>query len=254
LLAKVGKSQDFDDAFAFEEPTVSRWIQNGSKPILAFTTGDHELLDHRAMARRRIGSLLLVPIVSGHTTIGLISLCSAAHGALGPEEARIVQDVAAELAHTMESVRLRRSGSEPCHGILTVSEFQREVLQEDGGSAALVYIEPLHLEENLSKIGAPSIELAARQLGMLCRRHGPKNAKICRKAGAGFVVLLPGATVEQAQAWANEISALAAMRSVDSSDKHIVIPLAVRVRVADLNAKPEEKKSEEIVDSRTVTS
>ncbi len=247
LLGKHGR--DVSLLFDYES-----WIDGGGKPILAYSTADQTVIDHVSAARKRVGSYIVVPIIDGDTPIGFVTVAASPHGSLTPDDARILFDVAAELAHAWISTRDRHDGAhgQPTRGLLTVAEFQRAVLSLTSQQACIVYFEPLRFADMEDEVGRPAIEMAVRQLGLLLRRHAPTHAQLCRKAEGGFVVLVPDTTFAQASSWATEMAALAAMRSVEAPNGGAAIPLAVKARAADLNEKIESR--EEIIDSSTVTS
>jgi GAF domain-containing protein len=247
LLAKGGR--DISLFSSFDE-----WLASGAEPIHAYSTAENKWIDHVEATRKRVGSYLAIPIVEGDAAIGMIAVACAPHGSLTPDDAKTVHDVAAEVAHAWTLISSRKESIDinSPRGLLTIAEFQRAVVNVASKEACLVYFEPIQFAELEEEVGKPAIEIAIRQLGLLLRRHAPTNAQICRKAEGSFVVLLPEATFSAAQSWANEIAALAAMRSVDAPNGRASIPLAVKARAADLNERLETRN--EMADSSTVTS
>lgn len=251
LLSRAGRDVPLFDSFG-------DWLESGAAPIFAYSTANHKWIDHVEAMRKRVGSYLLVPIVDGDVPMGAISVAAVAHGALTPDDAQSVRDVAAEMAHVWTSIRSRRGSSSEAdpathpRGLLTIGEFQSEVMSLASEKACLVYFEPLHFAELQEELGGPAIELAARQLGLLIRRHAPTSARVCRRSDGSFMVLLPDTDLAAARSWANEVTALAAMRSVESPNSRIPIPLALQARAADLGERIETRN--EIADSSTVTS
>jgi GGDEF domain-containing protein len=212
------------------------WLAEGAPPILAYDAGKSEILDANEMVRERIGSYISVSIRSGDAVIGFISCAAPATGALGPRDAETLFDVAAEFGNALSRMRGEKR---PGLGLVTAHEFQREVLEIPNEKACLVYLEPMHFEELEPTLGRPTIELAARQLGLLIRRNMPEQARVCRKSDGSFVALLPGYSLQAAQLWGHEITALASMRTYDRAPGEAPIPLAIRAKAADLSQKPE---------------
>jgi hypothetical protein len=87
--------------------------------------------------------------------------------------------------------------------------------------------------------GSVMMARVVRELGLLLKRFAPREARICRRASGSYIVLLPGYDGEATHRWANELAAVAAMRSVEGGDGTVKVPLAIRVRVADLYSKIE---------------
>ncbi len=241
LVGRAGRQVRLFEKFRFDPPGLEGWIQADLCPVLAYSTAESDLIDGTAALKLRVGSYLAVPVSEGDRHLGFITAASSGQGALGSEDARVLRDTAAEFAHALSALRDRAEGdAAPTRGLLSVSEFQRQVIELKAERACLVYIEPLHFEESEETVGRAAVEHAARQLGLLARRHAPRDAQICRKGDGSFIVLLPETDLDTAEKWANQISALAAMRSTETSDGRSKVPLAVRARVADLQAKPEE--------------
>ena len=234
LLGKEGKPCRFFEAH--KPDGLMGWLESGATPVLAFKAAESIDVEPSHLARERVGSYISVPIRAGDTVLGIICCAASASGALGRRDAETLFDIAAELGNALSRAR---GTKRPGLGLVSVHEFQREVLDTKSEQACLVYLEPLHFAELEPTLGKPSIELAARQLGLLIRRNLPERARVCRKADSSFVALLPEMSLQQAETWGNEISALAAMRKFERAPGETPIPLALRVKTADLTLKPE---------------
>ncbi|MEM4409170.1 MAG: GAF domain-containing protein, partial [Candidatus Caldarchaeum sp.] len=234
LVGSSGKVVRLFETFLYPEGGWEGWKTRGFPEILAHSTAEHPLIDPQTALRQRVGSYLVIPLRSLDETLGFITASAVAHGILGKDSARVLRDAGAELARCLEAI-LRGDRREGAYGLLTVKEFQKEIQGLKVQPACLAYVEPLHMEAE-EKPGSVLRMRAIRELGLLLRRHAPLEARICKRALGSYIVLLPGYEVELAQRWANELTALSAMRTVESADGTTRIPLAVRVRVADLYA------------------
>lgn len=234
LAGKEGRPCRFFESYAFDEPGLAGWLALGAPGVFLPDTTHTAFLETGAAARERIGSYISVAIRAGDEVVGFIAAAASAPGALGQKDLQTLLDVSAELARVLDSKPARTA-----HGLVSVAEFQKEVLEHPADQACIVYLEPLHFEELTSTVGTAALELAGRQLGLLIKRHAPDSAQICRKSDGNFMVMLPDITLQQAEQWANEITALSAMRTLERGDKETAIPLAIRAKAADLSQKPE---------------
>ncbi|HWP31101.1 MAG TPA: GAF domain-containing protein [Fimbriimonadales bacterium] len=238
LMAREGRVIKLFETLLYQPEGIEGWLRGGGKPIFAYSASNHPDIHPAEAAKLRVGSYFLVPIAEGDQIIGFISVSSRTEGALGKEDAKTLTDVATEFAHTLSV--LRESKKKGSTGLLSVTEFQKEMMEISNRGGCIVYIEPLRFRELENELGKHTIELAARQLGLLIHRHSPRTARICRKSDYSYIVLLPDTTLQEAQEWANHIMTLAAMRSYDSYTERTPVPLAVRARPADLNARIED--------------
>jgi len=238
LMAREGRAIELFETLTYQPEGIEGWLKRGGSPIFAYSASNHPYIRPEDAAKARVGSYFLVPIAEGDHVVGFISVASRTEGALGKDDAKTLTDIAAEFAHT--SSLLRECKKEASTGFLPVTEFQKEMMEFSNEGGCIVYIEPLRFQELENELGKPTLELAARQLGLLIHRHSPRKARICRKSDYSFVVLLPGTTLQEAQEWANHIMAMAAMRSYESYTEKMPVPLAVRARPADLNARIED--------------
>ncbi|MFN8139676.1 MAG: GAF domain-containing protein [Fimbriimonadales bacterium] len=240
-VGRSGKPAPLMDSYS-NGGGIQKWLEHGSPQVLAYSVADATVFDSRTGVRYRIGSFIAMPIRVGDEVIGLLTAGASGDGAFHSDDAITLSNVAAELAHAFFSTR-ERSKLAPqthAHGMLSVPEFQQEVTQLKSAAACLVYIEP-DIEETEPNESAVTMQQMTRELTYLARRHAPHNAKLCRKPDGGVVVLLPELEYSEAERWANQISSISNARHVESSTGSGPISLVSKVRVADLNARPEKK-------------
>lgn len=233
LLGKEGRAARLFEYYEGEPVGVSAWLADGAHAIVAPSLAESSLFSPEGIAKERLGGYILAPIRAGDEVLGFISVGANAAGALSMQDAQFIQDAAAEFARAISTTSTSTSG------LLTVPEFQREVFENPADKSCIVYVEPLHFAELEQSIGTAALELASRHLGLLVKRHSPFGSKICRKSDGSLMILLVNSTLEQAQSWAAEITALAALRSYERVPGSEAVPLAVRARAADLSSKPE---------------
>lgn len=257
LLAKHGKAVRLFESLRFEPVGLEGWINQGAPVIAAYSTSDHIYVDQAVAAKARLGSYLLVPILAGDVPIGFLTAGSAPHSALTPDDLKVMRDSAYELAHAFSAIN--GSTQEQSRGMLSVPEFQEAVVSMDSEKACMVYFEPLKFSDVAEEVGPATLEQAARQLGLLIRRHAPLDGQVCRKSDGSYIVLLPRTDFAAAETWANEVATTAAMRNLEGSPGIAPVSLAVKARVADLDSKPEIARDSRQIrpwnpDSSTVTS
>lgn len=240
-VGRVGKPAPLLESYKGSDDGVKLWIDEGCRAILAYSAPNSPILNSRVSLRYRVGSFIAMPIVAGDAVIGFLTAASSTDSALGPDDAKTLFDVAAELSHAFTALRDRANSADPRpHGILSVQEFQKEVASLSSSQACLVYLEPQGLADDAERIGSVNVEQVCRQLGFLARRHAPHDARICRKSDGGVVVLLPNHALPEATKWADNLSSVTASRVYEAPDGGVSVSLASTARVADLNAKIED--------------
>jgi putative methionine-R-sulfoxide reductase with GAF domain len=241
LIAKQGKPSRLFESILSDPVGVEGWLRIGAPQINAYDTSQSTAIDRGAAVRERTGSFMCAAIRSGEDVLGLIVISSPTSGKLGPSDARIVCDVAAEIGHSITATHYREKDvAHPWTTFLTPNEFQHQILSYRGATMCLAHVVPLRFEELEEELGRATIEIAIRQLGLIIRRFAPTGASVSRKGDDSYLVLLPNMEVQDAERWANNLAAQVSLRSFISGDHETVIPLAVRVRIADLNTFPKE--------------
>ncbi len=237
LVGSSGRVVRLFETFLYAEGGWEGWKARGFPEVLAHSTSEHPLIDPQTALRQRVGSYLVIPLRSFEETLGFVTASGVAQGVLGKDSARVLRDACAEVVRCLESIS-ERERKPRSRGLLTVKEFQSEIQNLNVQPACLVYVEPLHLNAE-QEVGGVLMARVARELGLLLRRYAPIEARICRRATGSYIVLLPGYDESTAQRWANEVTALSAMRSVEGEEGTVKVPLAIRARVADLYRKVE---------------
>lgn len=219
---------------------IQRWKENHSPPIAVLDASTTRIVDPSVLGRYRIQSFFIIPFGDSAEPSGYIVAASKQAGKMQSSDSKILLAVAAELGRLIPSSPSGQPDAEPA-GILSPTEFRSAVVQvlQTGGS--LLHVEPTRAEETLRELGAAVRQLIVRTVATILRRHLPSSAQILQTESASFVALLPGVSKEEAERLANELTAVAAMHSVDVGEEE-PLPLGIRVRVADLDEKMEANR------------
>lgn len=220
---------------------IGEWIASGSPPIAVYDTAASALMDPGVASRLRVGAYILAAFGDPTSPFGVVVASSRTAGAFHSNDSRVVLAVAAELSRVAEGLtRPEHEGAGT--GLLTHAEFRSAVVGAVRTGGCLLHVEPLHLQRVEEEAGAGAAEQVVRRLGVVLRRHAPSDARILRHDSSTYVVLLAGASREAAERVASHLSAVAAMESVDIGSNEEPVPLAVRVRTADLDDRIEQNR------------
>ncbi len=219
---------------------MERWRENHSPPIAVLDASTTRIVDPATLGRYRIQSFFLIPFGDSANPSGYIVVASKQAGKLQSSDSKILLSVAAELGRLWADRETQSEPAEPT-GLLTPSQFRAAIVNSLKSGGSLLYVEPTRAEETLQELGAAARQMLVRTVATLLRRHLPDSAKILRTDTASFVALLPNLPKEEAERLAAELTAVAAMHSVDVGEDE-PLPLAIRVRVADLDEKPEANR------------
>lgn len=240
LSGRAGRVVPILDHLQFEGGT-SEWIANGSPPISVYDTTSSSLLDSDVAARLRLGAYILAAFGDPSRPMGVVVASSRTPGAFHGNDSRIVLAVAAELSRVAERISKPETDTTSA-GLLTHSEFRNAVVGAVRTGGCLLHVEPLHLHRVEEVAGAGAVEQVVRRLGVVLRRHAPADARILRHDSSAYVVLLAGASREAAERVASHLSAVAAMECAEIGAGEEPIPLAVRIRTADLDERIEQHR------------
>lgn len=240
LAGRAGRAVPILDHLRFEGGT-SEWIANGSPPISVYDTTSSSLLDSDVAARLRLGAYILAAFGEPLRPMGVVVASSRTPGAFHGNDSRVVLAVAAELSRVAEGISKPETDTSSA-GLLTHSEFRNAVVGAVRTGGCLLHVEPLHLHRVEEVAGAGAVEQVVRRLGVVLRRHAPADARILRHDSSTYVILLAGASCEAAERVASHLSAVAAMESVEIGSGEEPVPLAVRIRTADLDERIEQHR------------
>lgn len=239
-VGRAGRALPVLENLRFEHG-IEGWRTAGSPPITVHDTLSSSLIDPGVATRLRLGSCILVPFGGQSNSLGVVIASSRIPGAFRPSDSRVVLAVAAELSRVMERLA-HPDAAGTSVGLLTHTEFRSAVIGAVRTGGCLLHVEPLHLQRVEEEAGPGAAEQVVRRLGVVLRRHAPADARILRHDSRTYVVLLSGASREAAERVASHLSAVAAMESVEIGSDEEPVPLAVRVRTADLDERIEQNR------------
>lgn len=231
LLAQHGKPMRPVEEMSFAAgPGIEGWLGIGAPELVMTDARQDQRLPGEIALKRRIGSLVVVPLPGGDEPMGfLVAACHRLRG-MDDRDVDVLRTVAAETALALE--RLVGPSSGP-HGLATPAEFARHL--QTAGAGSLVYLEVVRADELRERFGAPALDHAVRGLARRLRARLTQGGLLCRRSEGDYVAFLPEASDETARAWANEATAMAAMLALPTPDGKAKLPLALRAKVAEVN-------------------
>jgi putative methionine-R-sulfoxide reductase with GAF domain len=231
LLAQHGKPMRPVEEMSFAAgPGIEGWLAIGAPELVMTDARQDQRLPGEVALKRRIGSLVVVPLPGGEEPMGfLVAACHRMRG-LDDRDVDALRTVAAETALALE--RLEGGANGP-QGLATPGEFARHL--QAAGPGSLVYLEVVRAEELRERFGAPALDHAVRGLARRLRARLTQGGLLCRRSEGDYVAFLPGAEDDAARAWANEATTMAAMLAMPTPDGRSSVPLALRAKVAEVN-------------------
>jgi len=204
------------------------WVEGGCPEVNIFDTGDDSRVDRTLSLRKRVGSLIMIPIQYAERAIGF--LCAATHhsGGIDIPEMETLRVITSEMSQAVGRLEAPVRGPS---GLLTPREFQEAIGSDDYG--CYIFLEPIKRDALLEEFGAPSLDMALQQYGRRIRQKLPRGGLMCRRAEGDFVVFLRNTTETYSRQWANEAVASASLVGVTTPDGRHKIPLALRAKVSE---------------------
>jgi len=209
---------------------VAGWLRSGTPVISIANARSDASIPSQEAVRRRIGSLLIVPLEFGAEPFGFLVATTAKPGGIDLGETETLRAVCAEMSQAIARMKAGSGGPE---GLATPQEFFEIV--RDGGEGHLVYLEVPGKEEIVEAFGKPAFEHAVRKFAVRLRSELPAGASITRRNEGDYVVFVTSNDEDYVSRWANDATALASLVGVRTPDGRSRIPLALRAKVARVN-------------------
>lgn len=230
LATCAGREVSILDGLSFAGGQGLRgWAQVGFPEVAVFRIDQDQRCNAEILARRRVGSFILIPFNCGAQPFGYLLAASRNSGGLDLPDLLTLRAVAAEFCQAVARMEMPQSGS---HGLVSPTSFQALVSAPQDG--CLVYLEMLKRAQILETCDGPAIDEAVRAFSF--RLHGklPPGGAACQRRQGEFVVLLPKASEEFARSWANDLAATASLIGVRTAGGRKTMPLAFKAKVATL--------------------
>lgn len=242
LLASEGADLQIVPEVVFPQGKgVEGWLRSGG-PILKIDNARNDArIPSQEAVRRRIGSLLLVPLEFGAQPFGFLVATTGKPNGIDTGEAETLRAVSAELSQAIARITDTVHGPE---GLATPREFY-DIVQR-GGEGHLVYLEVPGRDELAEAFGKPALEHAIRRFAVRLRSELPLGAALTRRNEGDYVAFVPSNDEEFVRRWANDVAALASMVGVRTPDGRTRIPLALRAKVAPVNQQLHRISSERV--------
>lgn len=236
IAASQGANFKFLDSVPFgQEKGFAGWLQAGGPEVVMLDARDDERFPREEALKKRIGSVVLVPLAFSEEVYGYMSIGSHRVHGIDSSTLEILRIVAAEFSHALG--RIVNGHREP-DGLATPSEFHSCIKEAKQG--IMVYLEVLRRDELTETHGRPAMEFAARKLATRLRALLPSGSVMCRRIEGDFVVFLRTQDEEFARAWASNAAATASMVALTTPDGTSRLPLAVRAKVALLSPQQDQ--------------
>lgn len=230
-ISREGTDIEIIDEVSFTKGYgLSGWIDSGA-PFASIldARNDSRIATHSA-TKKRIGSLLIVPIEFGSTPIGYVIATTSKTAGIDLATTETIRVVCAETSHALARATDLRKGSE---GLATPKEFYAAV--RAAGKGFFVYLEVPKKDALADVYGKPAIDHAVRKFAVRLRSELPAGSIACRRPEGDYVAFIPGSDEEFARSWSNDVITLASMVGVHTPDGRTRIPLALRSKLAPVN-------------------
>lgn len=214
------------------------WLASGAPEVAMHDARADMRLDSREAIKRRIGSLVVIPISTASDPEACLIASSFRVGGIDVGALETLRMIAAELGHAFARIGHRSSPSE---GMATPVELFKAV--QDEGSGCLVYMEVLRRSDLVEGYGRAAVTHAIATFARRVKAMLPAGCLVCRRDEGDFVAYLRGMDERAAIAWANDAAATASMIGIPTPDKRANIPLAIRAKTAILAPEPAAKRS-----------
>lgn len=209
---------------------VEGWLRSGGPLIKIDNARNDARVPSQEAVRRRIGSLLIVPLEFGTSPFGFLVATTGKPNGIDSGETETLRAVCAELSQALARLE---SGARGPEGLATPREFY-DIVQK-GEEGHLVYLEVPGREEIAESFGKPAVEHAIRRFAVRLRSELPVGAAMTRRNEDDYVVFIPSSDEGFVRRWANDATTLASMVGVRTPDGRERIPLALRAKVAAVN-------------------
>lgn len=209
---------------------VSAWIESGAPRV--HVVDAHESLEIAAdeAIRRRIGSLMVLPLYCGRDLYGVLTAATHRKGGVDPAQADRLRLLGSELSSALTRLQGIKSIS---HGLVTISEFQKLIATEEG---SLVVLEPLKATDLLSTFGEDVLEDALNELALKLRPNLPVDGALCRRA-TDLIAFFPQMKLDEARRWANEAVGLSTLYQISLRFGGASQLLAIRGKATEISPK-----------------
>jgi hypothetical protein len=236
LAAYSGREMPVFDGLSFAAgPGIGGWLGVGAPDLAMFETSQDPRCDADLMLKRRIGSVITIPLQYGEDPFGFIVASARASGALDLEDLQSLRAVAGEFS---QAVSRTEQPTQHTYGLVTPSSLQTLVSERSSG--CLVYFELLKKGRLTDMCSSQAIETALGEFARRARGKLPAGGAICQRSQGDFVAYLPSEREESARSWANDLAATASMIAVASASSTKPVLLAFRARAAMLGQQTNE--------------
>lgn len=231
-MAVAGAERDYlksvrvswaDDAFG-RGPTGTAIRTRATVVNPDFLTEATALPWREAAAARGYRSSIALPLIENGEVFGALMIYAAEAGAFSPEEIRLLEEMAGDLAFGVATLRsnARREVAEtrlaflashdPLTGLLNRPALRQrfEAIKRGGGSAALLFIDLdnfKQINDSFDHAAGDRLltEIADRLRAVAGEGGAEEGGAVCRQGGDEFVVMLPGAGPAEAARTADAV-------------------------------------------------
>jgi GGDEF domain-containing protein len=211
-------------------PGLEGWVAAGCPELALHDAKSDSRLDSRETVRRRIGSYILIPILTSQKTEALLVATSSRIHGLDSSHLETLRVVASEVGQAFGRLG---SGIKTSEGLATPKELFSAV--QDSGAGCLVYMEIPRREELADSYGRAALAQAIAKFAQRIRSRLPAGALLCRRDEGDYVAYLRDMNEEAATSWANEAAATASMIALTTPDGRARIPLALKAKTARID-------------------
>ncbi len=201
----------------------------GAPELAVFQPRDDQRCRADEFLRRRIGSIILIPLQFAEQPFGFITAVSRVSNRLDSADLSALRAVGAECSQAVCRIE---HPTQITGGLVTPAAFQKVLGRARVG--CIVYFELLKKQQFIENCESRAIEDGLREFSYRLRGKLTAGGAACQKGVGGFIVFLPNESTSFVSSWANDVAATASMIGVRTAGGKTTIPLAFRARVANL--------------------
>lgn len=230
-LAQDGSGPEPINLFSFAKgPGWQGWLKTSNPELHLLDPQEDTRIDAESAFRSRVRCVCHLPLMADDDVIGWISASSARSGALDEGHLTTLRIVASEAGPALAAAG-SHAGGKVGSGLASPKEFIKALQVLTDG--AVVAVEVPALADLRHRFGSAPISQALNRASRLLSAKAPPGSLICRRAEGDFLVLIRGAAQSEAQSWANEVTASAALITLTSPDGSQRLSLALRAKVIE---------------------
>ncbi len=230
-IAQHGSGPEPINLYSFAKgPGWQGWLKTSIPELHLLDPAEDTRVDAEAAFKSRIRCVCHLPLMADDEIIGWISASSSRSGALDEGHLTTLRIVASEAGPAIASASAGKAGRIGS-GLASPKEFIKSLQTVSDG--VIVAVEVPAIDELRRRFGSAALAQALNRASRMLSAKAPPGSLVCRRAEGDFFILIRGTAQQEAQSWANEIAASAALITLNSPDGSQRLSLALRAKVLE---------------------